>query len=166
MFRWIAFVLVLSLVACTSSSTLPSGVTQVSAQDLPALGGSFSASFSGGFTASACQMLSSPGRFRFKGFGFATFIRKAIESGKMTENDNTCLDSWFGSALIISKFNRANTVTVSLTTGRYGPCTQGADWTVTGGTGKFAHATGSGTVFFTCNSNGTYTDGWSGALHF
>jgi hypothetical protein len=49
-------------------------------------------------------------------------------------------------------------------------CTQNAvSYTVDGGTGKFAKATGSGTVTFKCHFNrgsGPYSDQWSGTLYY
>jgi hypothetical protein len=42
------------------------------------------------------------------------------------------------------------------------------DWIVTGGSGKFQHATGSGSLTFKCEFNGVgpYTDGWTGTLNY
>jgi hypothetical protein len=52
---------------------------------------------------------------------------------------------------------------VQLSGGPPYPCQSPLSWTVTGGTGKFVHATGSGTVTFKC-VGATYSDKWSGTL--
>ena len=136
----------------------------------PAHGGAFSANASGGYTL-VCRM-ESFGDFSFSGNGKASFLHGMQESGKMS-NGFDCNGKWSGAATLIAERNRNNTVSVNLVGSCrvhcLSPCQSAVTFTVTGGTGRFAHATGSGTVQFTCTNpygNGTYTDAWSGTLNF
>ncbi len=68
-----------------------------------------------------------------------------------------------------SKEDPANSITMALES-ESAACVRGPatmTFTIKGGTGKFAQATGSGTVVFRCfGFRGTYTDTWSGTIKF
>ena len=173
MYRWTAIVFVLLLIGCSSSSTLPTNEIHAAGK-MGSAGGALSGSFAGSFTEIPCGMNSS-GVLSFGGSGKATFIGRSSESGTMAAGGGACV-TWRGSASLVSRFHPANTLTVSLTfnDNDHNPCNDPrhhqrtpASWAVSGGTGKFAHATGSGTVTLICDfSNHTYTDTWTGAIHF
>jgi len=172
MYRCAALIIALLFAGCSSSSTLPAGNIQATGA-LGAASGPFSAAYSGNYSLTACGPLHShDGAFSFSGKGTATFFHHSLETGHMSAPSGVC--SWSGSATLKSKLHPANTITVSLALQRpnrspNNPCqTQGLDihWAVTAGTGKFANGTGSGTLKFTCQSNGSYSDGWTGTLAF
>jgi hypothetical protein len=71
-----------------------------------------------------------------------------------------------GTATLTSSVNPANSITVSLAPEYHSWCSTGS-YRVTGGTGSFAGATGSGTVTFACSMfPSTYTDQWKGTLQW
>ena len=171
MTRLTAVILALSLVGCSSASTLPSIAAHVTGQPRSA-GGAFSASYAGNDTLIACQPLNGHnGAFDFAGTGIATFLRRSEEKGHMSAPHGVCL--WSGSAILTSKIHPANTITLHLNLPRpnnapNNPCKtlgETIGWSVTSGTGKFAHASGRGSLVFKC-SQGAYTDTWSGTLTF
>jgi len=83
----------------------------------------------------------------------------------MFNGDKGC--GWHGTATLTSKLNPSNTITANIQPFRgAAPCGNLVFFGVTGGTGKFAHASGNGNVRFNCSSDGTYTDRWSGTLKY
>lgn len=171
MTRWTALGLALALAGCSSSSTLPADSIHATGQ-VAASGGALSANYSGKDTLAACGPLNGRnGSFSFAGTGTATFFHQSGETGRMSAPHGVCV--WSGSATLTSTFHPANTVTVHLALPRPNsspndPCkTLGRtiSWSVTSGTGKFAHASGRGSLVFNC-SQGAYTDKWSGTLTF
>lgn len=137
--------------------TVPNtGTTQIG----PANGGAFTAKYSGTYVVGACG--TNCDGFGFIGHGMASFLSGSKESGSVQSING---GSYSGPATLTSKRRPKNSITVQLTGGMYYPCLAPLSWTVTSGTGKFAHATGSGTLKFNCVGN-TYTDKWSGTLNF
>ena len=136
----------------------------------PARGGAFSASYSGTYTFTPCVHGKINGAFGFSGAGSASFLRKSSEMGGLGSSNLTC-GSWSGSAVLSSTRHPDDTITVSLSGGDLGhppPCSLGhCNFSVTAGTGRFAHATGSGTMHMSLNrGSNTYSDTWSGTLQF
>ena len=170
--RWICAVSLLVLAGCTAVPSVPThSLAQRTA--LPDSGGAFSATYSGSQSLRVCNPPDGDGSFRYTGVGFGSFIRKSTESGSLLGDvHQSC--NWGGKTTITSKFHPQNSITMGLSlrgfqTGT--PCAprfgQKVMFTVLSGTGKFANATGSGTVLFTCNgNNGTYTDQWAGTITF
>ena len=164
MLRCTALVLTLSLVGCSFGSTIPSG------QHLPtgksaSNGGAFTATYSGSETNGSTCFLNRT--FRFSGTGSASFLHQSEESGSMVwEFDPFC--NLTGRATLVSASHPLNSVSVTLQAGAAacGGFLHKTTFTVHGGTGRFRHATGGGTIQFNCTSNGSYTDKWSGTLNF
>lgn len=129
----------------------------------PAAGGSFTASYAGTFT-ELCLDARRPPRvacaYKFDGSGGGTVIRRSILKGKLF-----CSLSGGSSGLfkLKSRKHPADRVYASAT-----PCGgSGVSYTITGGTGKFANASGNGTVSFSLDySNNTFTSSWTGTLNF
>lgn len=166
----------LLLAACSAAPTIPSHVQthdaaiQRSGGSLgtklvgPANGGAFSASYSGQYSLTPC------GTFKIVGSGYGSFIHKSSETGTMGIVPNMECNSWSGQATLVNTLRPRNTITVMLSATGTSPCTPRigthVGFGVISGTGRFAHATGGGTIKFTCNSDGTYTDHWSGTISF
>lgn len=170
MIRLTSTIAMLVLVGC---SAVPSAPTHMQTQGaaIKASGGSFSASYSGTWTARnfPCEEPPLPGSFTFNGNGSGSFIHMSGEHIFFIG----CTVPWHGTAtLTSSRFpNNSITATVDHVLARSNPCDafgRHVDFTVTGGTGRFASATGSGTIAITChgNTSGTYTDQWSGTITF
>lgn len=162
---WICAASLLALAGC---ATVPSVPTHSLAQRtaLPDSGGTFSVNDSGNYTRSGCALF--PGHFSFRGSGVGTFIHRNKESGGMSSGRNSCTMS--GSATMVSKGNPSNSITMTIVSNGL-PCFRApptVTFNITGGTGRFARATGSGTVVFHCGfgNSGTYTDVWSGTITF
>jgi len=158
------------LAGCTTVASVP-GHPQVQGPALKASGGAFSASYSGTWTARnfPCQEPPIPGSFTFNGTGSGSFIHMSGEHLFFIG----CTVPWSGTATLTSaRFPRSSiTATVDHVLGRSNPCNafgKHVDFTVTGGTGRFASAAGSGTIAISCqgNTSGTYTDQWSGTITF
>jgi len=168
MIRWTAVMFAVLLAGCSSVLTLPAQQRDATGQlVIGESGGSLTGAYSGTETGgNICALLNT---FTFSGRGAATFLRRSTESGSMTWNTGfSC--NLRGSATITSIRNPANSVTVFLR-GSVQPCDprHPVSYTVSGGTGRFAHASGSGSVQFACPNNaggGNYTDQWSGTLTF
>lgn len=133
----------------------------------PKSGGSFTASYSGAYSNNDCRS-SKRSRFEFHGNGTASFLGSGTEQGKIR------LVLFHGFCQGVSGTSTfANTsgdsVTAAFTT-HYSPACGSdvpVDYRVTGGTGKFAHATGSGQVTFTCfGPRHDYVDSSKGTLYF
>jgi hypothetical protein len=132
-----------------------------------AAGGPFSAAYSGRYTLVGCGP-NFPGTFKLSGTGTASFLHRSQESALLY--GNFCA-GWSGGATLTSFKHSNNSISASVHWGGFHrgiPCGANDTWefTVTGGTGKFAAATGSGTVTITCKSSGTYTDTWTGTLQY
>src|SRR5215469_10437181 len=167
MYRWIALVFALSVVGCSSAPTLPAHPSHVVGQaKIGDSGGTFIATDSGTELNGLSCILGQ--RQSFSGTGSGTFLHAVTENGFVEwSHDFTCNVN--GSATLVSTFHPKNTVNVALTAGHQlcgGGFSRAINFRVTSGTGRFAHATGSGTVTFSCHTGGTYTDKWSGTLHF
>ena len=155
------------LVGCAAVPSVPThSLTQRTA--LPDSGGSFSVNDSGNYSRSGCGPFGA-GHFSFSGSGVGTFIHGNKESGSMGSAKGQCV--FTGTAKIVSKRLPANSIAMTLGSSTL-PCfhtrSTTMTFTINGGTGRFAQATGSGTVVITCGpaNAGTYTDVWSGTIRF
>jgi hypothetical protein len=112
----------------------------------------------------------SPSRFSFLGTGSASFIHASSEQGKLREANGGCPNAtWSGTATLTSSRHPSNTISVSLKTKQVSgfPCSiSGCSFSVTGGTGKFINAMGSGTVIMTKLGSHSYSDTWSGTITY
>ena len=171
--RLVLAITTLLFVGCSAVSSIPAHLQPVKSA-IQQSGGPFSASFMGHFRLGVCSPPDGQGRFTFEGFGSGSFIHGATESGAMNGNVFTGCP-WTGSAKLQSTRRTQNSITMSLslerpTLGSNNPCNPGSQrhvmFTISGGTGRFANATGSGTVAFTCHSDGSFTDAWSGTISF
>lgn len=126
----------------------------------PLSGGAFSASYSGQYSVHDCGF--GCNRWEFRGSGPAKFLGHSRERMR-----------WF---FILDARRRANGATltsyhsktdgIKVTINLTNQCASNS-YVVTGGTGRFAHATGSGTISTTCNvSEMTYSDSWTGTLYY
>jgi len=171
MSRLIFAIVVLGLVGCGSAERAAVN-TPISSHGLRESGGAFSATYAGNYRFNGCAPPDGFGRFEARGVGSASFVHASFEHVTIDGNVfNQC--SWSGNATITNATHHLNTITMSIVGatlfGRHlPPCDsqKPETWTVTGGTGRFANASGSGTVAFTCQTNGSYTDQWTGTLTF
>ncbi|HZV76314.1 MAG TPA: hypothetical protein VFF63_00990 [Candidatus Babeliales bacterium] len=134
-------------------------------------GGAFTARHDGYVPVSSRCTAHRNGRFEFSGDGFAKFFHKNWERGSMTDKrgGNDC--SWSGTAMLSVEGHAGNSITVTLrlANGSKDPCAQSRTFmafVVTSGTGRFAHATGSGSITFECLGSNGYHDDWSGTITF
>lgn len=172
MIRLISAIGILLLAGCTAVPGVPTHLKTVNSA-IQQSGGAFSASHSGNLnTNGGCVPPDGSGTFKFSGKGPGSFIGRNFESGSMFGNVGVGCN-WSGSATLTSLAHPGNSLTVGLTLTGFQtgwPCAPrfGArvKWNVTSGTGKFVHATGNGTVKFTCSGYSTYTDQWSGTISF
>jgi len=157
-----------ALASCGGSQTptatqLPTVTNAATARIEPAHGGAFTANYSGTYEYGPCG--TDCEESDFGGHGRASFLGKSTEGVTLTlyaGHDVT------GPATLTSTRIPSNSVSFQLTGGQTLPCPGVGgtlSWTVTGGTGKFAQATGSGTMTFKCVPSG-YSDEWSGTLSF
>jgi len=164
--RLICLVGLIAVAGCSASPMLSNNF-ETAKNTMGASGGTFSASYAGRFSISACS--SGSGTFTFEGAGSGNFIGSSSETGSMTDKSRTgsCRLLWKGPAKLTSAMHPLDTIRLSLAERNFTPCTIRPAFTVTGGTGKFAHATGSGKVVFTCDAmRHTYSDQWAGTISF
>lgn len=167
--RWICAAALFFLAGCTAVSGVPTPLkTQGGA--IQQSGGPFSAAFNGTIGELTCNPFMGA-HFVFSGTGKATFFGRrpkfAIERGGLsgTYHPYGC-SSWAGSAILSIGNPSVGSIDFHLSSNSITKgCVRGAQFTVTGGTGRFANAAGSGTVAFSCSGN-TYTDQWSGTITF
>ena len=164
--RWTCAVAIFLLAGCSAVPSFP-GHQQMQGAVIKASGGAFNASYSGNFSLRGCP----GGQFNISGSGSGSFIHGSSEKGYMSTNPNGC--GWNGYVTLTNALHPRNTIIVNLALINFpfqSPCSPRfateVHFVVSSGTGKFAHATGSGKVVFTCHSNGTYTDQWSGTITF
>ena len=159
--------LAVSTAACGNQSlSNPGSVTPLAARTNG--GGTFAAHYAGNFTLTSCTA-SKSGHFTFSGNGSGSFIHLSTENGHMIDKRLSVRCVWSGTAKLVSKRHPGNSITVTLGLNdgsRTSPCSNGVGFVVKSGTGKFAGASGYGTVTFTCSGSKTYTDQWSGTLTF
>lgn len=167
--------LAIALTGCAGSQS-PNEPTLVTATDAgatraaPTAGGAFSGAYSGSYTLN-CPI--STGYFFFNGSGTASFIHASGEKGEL--KITTCADQndgWTGTATLASHRHPSNTIAVSIS-GPHGagdlqfPCFDPVcSFSVTGGTGKFKNATGSGMLMMTPGKGSVYSDTWSGTVKY
>ena len=166
-------IFVISVLVLAGCAAVPSVPTHLQMQRAAIQQSAFSTNHSGNLnTNGGCTPPDGGGTFRFSGKGPGTFIGRNFESGSMVGYvHESC--NWSGNATLTSLAHLRNSLTVGLTLSGFQtgwPCAprfgQRVKWTVTSGTGKFVHATGNGTVKYTCNGYSTYTDQWTGTISF
>jgi hypothetical protein len=124
--------------------------------------------YSGAYRFTGCQGVRS-GRFEVHGTGkLLPFLHSSIESGTLTQSvaASGCWH-WFGTITLKSSTDRKNQILMAVRGGReQSLCGNNTSFTVTGGSGRYAEATGGGIVVFSCNSRykGKYSNRWSGTL--
>ena len=167
--RWICAVSLLVTVGCSAVPSVPAHL-QSQAAAIRMSGGAFGAAHSGNFTEGDCSPPGIYGHFSFSGTGSGDFIGRNLESGSMLGNVyQGC--SWSGTTKLTSLAHPRNSLSMALSLSGGEPCPRFGGrtlfFTVMSGTGKFVHATGSGTVKLTCSfAKHTYTDEWSGTITF
>lgn len=166
MIRLISVFGIFALAGCSAVASIP-GHLQVQSAAIKASGGAFNANYSGNFTLRGCP----GGQFNISGSGSASFIHGSSEKGYMSTNPNGC--GWIGAVTLTSTLHPRNTITAFLSLNNFpqnNPCSPRFNlkvrYLISSGTGRFANATGSGTVVFTCHGDGTYSDQWSGTITF
>jgi hypothetical protein len=128
-------------------------------------GGAFSARYSGHYSVHhACMECAVI--WKFRGSGAATFLRRSRERMNWTFILEPSPKQSPNSATITSFHSKADSVTVQISAGY--ACNGTNSYVVTSGTGRFARATGSGTIQTTCPgpSGHSYTDAWAGTLYY
>ncbi len=156
-----------TLVASGALTALVAGLTL--AGPVQAAGGALSAHHSGTATpVGSCNTSSCT--VDVSGTGTATFIGANKETGQLsaTFNGGSC-GSGSGTLTMTSSSNPANSVTAAVA-GRvclnFLTLSIRVTYTITGGTGTFAHAAGSGHIKATASLSGSYHDRWSGTLTY
>lgn len=168
MIRLIATVVMLALIGCSAVPNIPTQV-QMADTTIRTIGGTFSATYSGNYSLRDCE--GQRGHFQFTGSGSGSFIHSSTEKGSLYSGDHGC--GWNGPATLTSSAHPRNSIAMTLNLGNFtfgNPChprfAQKVKFIVVGGTGRFINAMGAGTVAFTCNNDGTYTDNWSGTITY
>lgn len=132
-------------------------------------GGAFTAQYSGPYSFAPGCTASANGHLKFSGSGHASYLHRSTESGKMTGKLHGSRCVWSGKTTLTASRRSRNSVTFSLGLNGsqyHNPCNNAVGFVVKRGTGKFANATGNGTVTFSCTDSGFYLDKWSGTLTF
>lgn len=162
------------LSGCTGIPSVPThpvaqSLTQSEMTAGPASAIAFTSIGSGSFTVSNCY--GAQGRAVFlSGLGRGTLFHLHSESGTLSADQ--CNPggeaSWAGLIHFVVEAHPQNSISMSLKFDGTGPCDPVFGpkilFTVSGGTGRFAHAVGSGRVYFRCVGGGRYTDVWSGQI--
>lgn len=166
---WICVAAILIGAACSALPSVPTHL-QPRGAAIRASGGAFSASYSGSYQVATCEL--NRGSFAFSGSGSGSFIHNSAETGSMETTFGGGGCNWTGTATLTNALHPRNSINMDLSFGtRTGgsPCQaflNHVKFVAVGGTGRFVNAYGNGIVKFTCNSNGTYSDQWSGTITF
>ena len=123
--------------------------------------GPFTASYSGTLKTKACTIYMKNGKDTFKGSGTATGLGSSNEKATVKFNANFYCIASGGKGTLSSSTSKDK---IKVTVGG-NPCTYPVSFTITGGSGKFVNASGSGTLSAVCTSN-SYTDSWSGTFTY
>ena len=132
-------------------------------------GGTFSADYSGTYRSSIypCDLGEPKGHLRFHGAGRANFLRRGTETGHLTISGEIGFCFTNGAVTLTSAKDPADTITARVGLGHNeAPCHTLLSYKVKRGTGKFANASGSGTINLHCVGSSAYSDQWSGTLYY
>lgn len=165
--RSACLVFALLISGCSGAAVPPASSTGATVFEPNSSGGSFAANSDGGYHFLDCG--GTNGHFKFSGTGHASFLHRITESGHMKGKIAPPHCVWNGTATLTSRHRPKDSVTftLGLNGSRYhNPCTNAVGYVVKRGTGKFANASGYGTVTFSCTDSGIYLDDWSGTLNF
>jgi len=162
-----------------SGAIAPSGAAVIAARApklKPSGGGQFTAMYSGTFSFATCVvgLNGRDGSFAFTGTGKGSFIRDSSESGTLVRGrsgpDKICNGYWYGEVTLTSRQHRRNTISFVVKGNAFGsltPCLKAlpCGFSVSGGTGKFSAAAGSGGLLIS-HSSSIYSDSWSGTITY
>ena len=169
----LAVVAVIVLAACDAAQSVAPNVGAGSNSRLGPTrmisnrGGRFTAAYYGSY--SQFGDCSGTRMFTYKGNGKAKFLHLSSEQIKLTWYCGT--QDVTGSATLTSDRVSRDTVSASVSSSEFTPCYDFTmSFTVTGGTGRFRHASGSGTIVLHRPSSEcisySYGDKWRGTLKF
>lgn len=172
--RFLGVVAVIVLAACDAAQSVAPNVDAGSNSRLGPTrvisnhGGRFRAAYSGSYSKSGdC---SATAMFAYKGTGNARFLHSSSEQIKLTWVCGT--PDVTGSATLTSDRGSRDSITANVSSTDFkSPCYGSRlSFTVTGGTGRFRHASGSGTIALHRPSSEclsySYSDKWRGTLKF
>lgn len=151
----------LMLAACVSTGTSATTASALPLERSQA-GGAFSASYSGTVSSKSCGFKCT--KETLTGSGRASFLHKSTQAETLTIECAVEACSATGFATLTSDSHPLNAITIYLASETQGEIDYGT-WYVTGGTGKFANASGSG-YWHTSYGTGTYSQTLSGTLTF
>lgn len=136
----------------------------------PASGGDFSGGYTGTYRG---HCAGGGGNFIVTGKGEVSFLGRSREYGQLTGRSFRhkdiwiCID-WHGHFTLTSIKNPKTYIEIKVPLPGgvgYPPCAKALSYTVNGGGGEFAKATGSGSL--QCSGpESAYTDQWSGTLNY
>lgn len=163
----------LLLAGCGASQTATgaSGVNAIlpgSVRTEPAGGGALTGGYSGRYEQSVlCGQMRSPASFTYSGTGKASFLHRSRESGVLYQANHGGCGLWAGTIKVVRLKEPQTSIVMAIAGADHSntPCGNTLSYTVQGGTGSFANATGAGNVTFSCIKR-QYTDTWSGTLYY
>jgi len=136
-------------------------------------GGTFTANYSGIYNYNVTWGQANCKIGLFSGNGTASFLGNSTESIDSRYCEGLTINQSFARATLTDASNSKNYIKLGMEQAFF-PCFSPnyntSSWKVRGGGGKFANASGSGTVTFTCthytDKQNSYSDKWSGKLTY